>query len=140
ARTEGSSGQEIDRVPAIPLGPFGLQGPKDVACVAVRYQDAQKLHACTEVFGEGPANDRFRDLSDLLMLHALIDDLASVRDACVEIFALRGKQAWPPTVTIFEGWQEQYAALAAELDFEPADVEDAAAAVQALIDAIDAAR
>jgi hypothetical protein len=140
APTEGDSGQEIDRVPAIPLGPFGLPGPEDVACVVVRYQIAQKLHACTEVFAEGPPNNRFRDLSDVLMLRALIDDMARVRDACVEIFRLRAKHSWPPTVTVFEGWTEQYAALAAELDFEPSDVDEAAAGVQALIDAIDAER
>ncbi|HWK25791.1 MAG TPA: nucleotidyl transferase AbiEii/AbiGii toxin family protein [Solirubrobacter sp.] len=116
-----------------------LSGPDDVACVAVRYQIAQKLHACTEVFTEPPPNDRFRDLSDLLMLEALIDDLASVRSACVEIFELRGKHSWPPTVTVFEGWPEQYAALAAELDFEPSEVHAAASNVQGLIEAIDRA-
>lgn len=139
APTEGDAGQEIDRVPAIPLGPFGLSGPEDVACVAVRYQIAQKLHACTEVFAEPPSNDRFRDLSDLLMLESLIDDLARVRGACVEIFELRAKHSWPPTVTVFEGWPEQYAALASELDFEPSDVHAAASNVQRLVEAIDGA-
>ena len=57
-------------MPAIPLGPFGLHGPEDVACVAVRYQIAQKLHACTEVFARGRTNNRFRDLIDVLMLRA----------------------------------------------------------------------
>jgi hypothetical protein len=139
APAEGDAGQELDRVPAIALTSFGLTGPADVACVAVHYQIAQKLHACTEVFAEPPDNDRFRDLSDLLMLHALIDDMKRVRDACVEIFELRAKHSWPPTVRIFAGWPEQYAALAAELEFEPSDVDAAAAAVQELIDAIDAA-
>ncbi len=139
APTEGDAGQEIGRVPAIPLGPFGLHGPEDVACVAVRYQIAQKLHACTETYTDGRDNDRFRDLSDVLMLRDLIDDLAPVRDACMEIFALRAKHPWPPTVTIFTGWPEQYAALAAEIDFEIRDVNEAADAVQAIIEEIDAA-
>jgi hypothetical protein len=73
------------------------------------------------------------------MLQGLIDDIASVRDACVEIFRLRTKHSWPPTVTIYEDWPDRYAGLAADLGFEPSDVNDAAAAVQALIDAIDAA-
>ena len=114
APTEGDSGQEIERVPAIPLGPFGLRGLEDVPCVAVRYQIAQKLHACTEVFASGPPNNRVRDLIDVLMLQGLIDDMARVRDACVEIFQLRAKHPWPPTVTVFERWPEQYAALAAD--------------------------
>jgi hypothetical protein len=137
APTEGDAGQEIDRVPAIPLGPFGLLGPEDVACIAVRYQIAQKLHACTEIFADGAPNDRFRDLSDVLMLEGLIDDMTRVREACVEIFRLRAKHSWPPTVTVFEAWPEQYTALATELDFEPSDVNEAAAGVQALVDAID---
>jgi hypothetical protein len=140
APTEGDAGQEIDRVPAIPLGPFGLHGPDDVPCVVVRYQIAQKLHACTETYADGRANDRFRDLSDVLMLQRLVDDLPRVRDACVEIFALRDKHAWPPTITIFPGWPEQYAALAAEIGFEIHDVNEAADAVQTLIYEIDAAR
>jgi hypothetical protein len=126
-------------LPAIPLGPFGLPGPDEVACVAIRYQIAQKLHACTRVFATGPQNDRVRDLVDVLMLQGLIDDMACVRDACVEVFSLRAKHTWPPTVTIYEDWPDRYAGLAADLDFEPSDVNDAAAAVQALIDAIDAA-
>ncbi|WP_028066546.1 nucleotidyl transferase AbiEii/AbiGii toxin family protein [Solirubrobacter soli] len=139
APTEGDSGQELDHVPGIPLGAFGLPGPEEVACVAVRYQIAQKLHACTQIFATGRQNDRVRDLVDVLMLQGRIDDMASVRDACVEIFSLRAKHAWPPTVTIFEDWPDRYAGLAADLDFEPSNVNDAAAAVQALIDAIDAA-
>jgi len=38
-----------------------------VPCVAVRWQIAQKLHACTETFEVGE-NDRFRDLIDLPLL------------------------------------------------------------------------
>jgi hypothetical protein len=139
APTEGDSGQEIERVPAIPLGPFGLRGLEAVPCVAVRYQIAQKLHACTEDFASGPPNNRVRDLIDVLMLRGLIDDMARVREACIEIFQLRAKHSWPPTVIVFELWPELYAALAAQIDFDPSDVNQAAADVQALINAIDAA-
>jgi hypothetical protein len=101
---------------------------------------AQKLHACTEVYADGRANDRFRDLCDVLLLRDLVDDtdLVHVRDACTEIFTLRAKHNWPPTVTVFPGWAEQYAALAETIDFEIRDVDDAAGAVQALIAEIDA--
>jgi hypothetical protein len=88
----------------------------------------------------GRTNDRFRDLCDVLLLRDLIgdQDLVRVRDACIEIFALRAKHSWPPTVTIFAGWAEQYAALAEEIDFEIRDVDEAAIAIQALIAEIDA--
>jgi hypothetical protein len=140
ARAEGEAGREIDRVPAIPIDSYGLQGPTTVACVAVRHQIAQKLHACTEVPPDGRLNDRFRDLIDLLLLRDLVEsDLAAVRAACLEIFELRGTHSWPPTVTVFEGWPEPYAALAAELGYEVGDAGSAAARVGEFVDAIDAA-
>lgn len=49
APAEGAAGQEIDRVPARSLDPVQIEGPERIACVAVRYQIAQKIHACTEI-------------------------------------------------------------------------------------------
>jgi hypothetical protein len=46
AGAEGAAGREIDRVPGMPLDSLGLDVPADVPCVSVRYQIAQKLHAC----------------------------------------------------------------------------------------------
>jgi hypothetical protein len=37
-----------------------------------------------------------RDLADLLLMRELVPDLAGVREAGVEVFALRGAHAWPP--------------------------------------------
>ncbi len=62
APAEGRMGQEIDRLPAKPLDHLGLIVPVDVPCIAIRWQIAQKLHACTEVPTDGRTNDRFRDL------------------------------------------------------------------------------
>lgn len=141
AAAEGHAGQEIDRVPAIPLSPFGLDGPSDIPCVAVRYQIAQKLHACTETFSGGPPNNRFRDLIDLIMLRDLIsdDELADVRAACIELFELRNRHTWPPTISIPTNWVEEYESLAQEMDFAIRDVHDAAAEVQAIIGEINTA-
>jgi hypothetical protein len=138
AAAEGRAGREIDRVPGVPLDPLGLAVPPDVPCVSVRYQMAQKLHACTEVPAGGRDNDRFRDLIDLLLLEELVgdDEWPSVRDACEEIFALRAKHAWPPRVVIFDSWPDPYRALAAELSFSMAQVQEAAEAVQSMIDRI----
>lgn len=141
APAEGEAGQEIDRVPARPLDAVQLEGPERIACVSVRYQIAQKLHACTETFADGRENDRFRDLIDLQLLRDLIDDdgLPAVRRACVEIFELREKQAWPPQITVYASWADGFAAMAQEIGFPTEDVDVAGADVQRLIAEIDAA-
>lgn len=135
AAAEGEAGREIDRVPGKALGPLGLTVPADVPCVSIRYQIAQKVHACTEVPTDGRENDRFRDLIDLLLLEELVqnDEWPTVRAACEEIFTLRAAHSWPPTVVAFDSWSEPYGALAAELSFPLADVDKAANAVQTMI-------
>ncbi len=136
APAEGEAGQEIDRIPAIPLDHLGLEGLDRVPCVSVRYQMAQKLHACTE-----RENDRSRDLIDLILLRGMLDaaDLPHVREACVEVFELRGKHAWPPTVVVFDAWSESFPREASDLGFAIQDVDEAAAAVRDLIAEIDRA-
>ncbi|MGH9022349.1 MAG: nucleotidyl transferase AbiEii/AbiGii toxin family protein [Acidimicrobiia bacterium] len=140
APAEGDMGREIDRLPAKPLDHLGLVGPVDVPCVAVRWQIAQKLHACTERPRGERANDRFRDLVDLLLLWDLVaaHQHSAVRHACREIFALRALHEWPPRVTVFDPWPAQYQALAAELNFPVVDVDIAASKLQEMIDEIDA--
>ncbi len=138
APAEGEAGLEIDRLPGKPLDALGLDAPTDVPCVSVRYQIAQKLHACTEVPSEGRNNDRFRDLIDLLLLEELIEPggWTGLRAACEEIFELRSMHPWPPVVTVFTGWSDTYPALAAEVGFPISDVNDAAQRVQGLIERI----
>lgn len=134
-------GSELDRVPAVPLDLLQVPLPEDVACVSIRYQVAQKLHACTEVFETGPENDRFRDVMDILLVEDLIlaVGLARVREACVDIFTFRAKHAWPPTITVYDSWREPFAALAKENGFTPEDIDEAAAQLTELIAATDAA-
>lgn len=138
---EGHSGAEFDRVPARPLDPLGIEAPAVIPCVSLRYQIAQKLHACTQVFNDGPANSRFRDLIDLLLLRELLvaDDLLSVRAACVETFELRATHPWPPVVAVGAGWAPAYAQLAAAAGFHVTDAEDAARRVRAFVAMIDRA-
>jgi hypothetical protein len=115
--------------------------PDAANCVSLRYQVAQKLHACTEVFYEGRENDRFRDVMDVLLVEDLLYDvgLAHVREACIDIFMVRDKHVWPPTVTVYDSWRVPFAELARENGFTPEDVDEAAAALTALIAAIDGA-
>jgi hypothetical protein len=142
APVEGGAGEEIDRVPARAIDALGLDGPAQIPCVWIRYQIAQKLHACTEVFNEGPANRRFRDLIDVLLLREMLAaaELPRVRAACVEIFMLREAHPWPPALTTPNEWRAAYADLAAEMSFSLADVGAAATAVRRLIEEIDGAR
>jgi hypothetical protein len=135
AAAEGAAGREIERVPGKPLDSLGLDVPIDVPCVSIRYQVAQKLHACTEFPGPGRSNDRFRDLVDLLLLEELVDagEWPAVRAACEELFSLRALHSWPPEVTVFDSWTDGYRALAAELSFPIEDVQEAAEAVRQII-------
>lgn len=135
-------GTELDRVPAVPLEPLQVPVPEEANCVSLRYQVAQKLHACTEVFDDGPENDRFRDIMDILLVAGILREkvgLHRVRAACVDIFEVRDKHTWPPTVTVYESWREPFTALAHENGFTPEDVDEAADLLKQLIAEIDAA-
>jgi len=129
---EGQAELESDHVPALSIAEFGLTGPEFVACLSLRYQIAQKLHACSEHFDDRE-NERAHDLIDLLLMEELIDDYGRLRKACLDTFSLRGTHDWPPTLDIEPNWRDVYPALAAELEFPLADVDEAVAAVQTLI-------
>jgi hypothetical protein len=112
-----------------------------VPSLGVRYQIAQKIHACTEPPPDGKQeNPRFHDLLDLILLRELVDqDWAGVRSACTDIFKVRGKQPWPPELVIPPSWPEAFAALAAEHGFDINDVQEAARQVREMIARIDVA-
>lgn len=132
---------EPELVPvAIGIADFKLDGPERVACLALRYQVAQKIHAVTEQ-PDGRVNHRFWDLIDLQLQRELLgDDLARVREACAEIFAGRNLHPWPPGLVVPDDWREPYAVAAGELDVDlPLDVDSAADQVRDFIAAIDAA-
>jgi hypothetical protein len=116
SRAEGRSLDTPDKLPpAVSLAPARLPDPSDgITFLPLRYQIAQKLHACTEPSTEERANGRARDLHDLLLIEELgveDDHLPAVREACVEIFAGRGKHTWPPQVTAPPGWGPIWDAL-----------------------------
>jgi hypothetical protein len=136
APAEGDLGREIDRVPARSLRHLGLEGPDDIPCITVRWQIAQKLHACTEPPGEDRRNDRVRDLPDLLLLWDLVPatERTAVRSACTEIFEIRATHPWPPRILVHEPWENAYRALASAIEFPILDVHEAARAVQAMVD------
>ncbi|HVU78843.1 MAG TPA: nucleotidyl transferase AbiEii/AbiGii toxin family protein [Gaiellaceae bacterium] len=138
---EGRSARELDDVPAFPLDFVGIEGPERIACIPLRYQLAQKAHACTEEMPNGKPNDRSRDVIDIILIRAMLDTdaLPAVRKACIETFEVRDMHAWPPRVTIQDHWPEQFAREATALGFEPDDVAEAVDRVHAIFDEIDAA-
>lgn len=104
------------------------------------YLIAQKLHACTEVFEDGE-NARVHDLMDLLLARDLLEpgDLRRVHEACTAIFSSRGKQPWPPTVTVHPSWPETFTRIADDEGFPIREVGEAASLVRKFISEIDAA-
>ena len=85
------------------------------------------------------SNARFRDLADVLLLRDLVEDLAAVRAACVEVFAFRGTHEWPPALEPMAFWEDLYAELAAGLELAEKTLEEAVREARAFIESIDAA-
>ena len=141
APVEGRMGRELDRVKAMSLDLLQVPLPEEANCVSLRYQVAQKFHACTEIFQERRENDRFRDVMDILLVEDLLHDvgLRRVREACVDIFTVRDKHTWPPTVTVYDSWRVPFAELARKNGFTPENIDEAAEALTALIAAIESA-
>lgn len=133
---------EVEMVPvAIGIADFKLDAPPHVACLSLRYQVAQKLHAVTERPVDRE-NLRFWDLIDLILLRELLEgDLSAVREACVQTFRARGTHEWPPELVVPTSWADPYTATIEELDGAlPVAVEAAADDVRAFIVEIDAGR
>jgi hypothetical protein len=136
--TPEGQAHEPESVPALSVSQFGLTGPTAVACLSLRFQVAQKIHACTERYPDRE-NERVHDLIDLQLMEELIEDYGRVNAVCIEIFDLRGTHQWPPELTVEPTWPGTYRQLAAELDFPTNDINDAIPRVQALINRIDSA-
>jgi Nucleotidyl transferase AbiEii toxin, Type IV TA system len=138
---EGLAATEYDDVSSPTLEGLGMDDLPPVPCLSVRYQVAQKLHACTDPLSEGRVNDRARDLVDILLLEPLLDtDLAMVKAACLDVFIVRDRHVWPPTLVVHGTWPAIYATAAIGLEnLVPVDVHQAAETIRELIASIDAA-
>jgi len=116
---EGGAGDVNEAFPAPRLGVVGLPAPEEMAGLAMRFQVAQKIHACTDPH-DPPRfiNERPRDVVDLLLLRELgVGPLAEVREAVVSIFAARAADArqlqleerrWPARVIAYDAWSVAY--------------------------------
>lgn len=132
---------EVDLVDPLDLEPFGLETPPALPCLSLRYQVAQKIHAMTKPTIEpARANERFRDLVDLLLLKELAPDLAGIRTACVKVFEDRGTHEWPPDLDPPSFWEEPFRALAQEVRLPGGSLEDAVREARTFIRQVEAAR
>lgn len=141
---EGKSMDRPEKLPVkVSLRPVQLAGPEQIPLLPVRYQIAQKLHACTEdLTGTDRRNDRARDLHDLLLIRELAvspNDLPSVRQACLEIFNGRQKHPWPPRIVVWDDWPSVWQDLARREE-SAMTLDEAVREVQRFVDDIDNAK
>jgi hypothetical protein len=154
APEEGAAALENDALQAPALNHFGLPSPDHLLGIALRYQVAQKLHACTDPHDPPAArNDRARDVVDLLALRDLaaleeVVSLRDLRDACTDVFTARARDAqslgrtirrWPCSVVAHTHWKQDFVAAAAAIGRPDLTMEVAVAELNSWIAAIEAA-
>lgn len=134
ARPDGTE-EETERLPGISLAPFGLEGPREMECLSLRFQIAQKFHGLTRGVVLGEESDRFRDAVDLLLLRELVapGDLPAIRAACELTFRLRGTHPWPPPIALPPRWRAPYAVLATDVSLAITALDAAERALQAFL-------
>jgi Nucleotidyl transferase AbiEii toxin, Type IV TA system len=150
ASDEGGAGDSSEVVIPPSLAGFGLPSPDTLATLDLRFQIAQKLHACTDPHDPPAAiNDRPRDVVDLLLLRDLVGTegrptLLELRVAAEAIFAARALDAlalgrtertWPCAVVAHEHWRADFAAARAD-SYVDITLEEAVAAVNTWVDQI----
>lgn len=139
--SEAGSGDRVDIISYPSLEHFTTSPPTDVAVMAVEYQIAQKLHACTDPDTAEHPNLRVHDTIDLALLRETFFASAStpsLRAACEAVFAARAVEAavtgeveqrsWPPTVIAHPHWVEPFARLALECGLD-ADLDASVASI-----------
>lgn len=131
---------EREEVAPLDLGFFGLEPAEGLSCLSVRYHLAHKIHGMTKPGTEERPNDRVRDLLDVFLLRSLVADeeLSDIREACVEVFEVRGEHDWPPELRPPEFWEEEFEASAERLGLGITAFDEAVEDARAYIERIDA--
>lgn len=124
---EAGAAGEQDVLRAPNLEHFGLESPGELLGIAMRFQIAQKIHACTDPhLPPDQKNERARDAVDLFLLRELVategtPSLTELRQACEAVFRARAEEAgragtpareWPPTAVAHPHWATDYAGAA----------------------------
>jgi len=134
SQLDGKVAEQPERVQGFSLEHLELEGPKYVSCLPLAQQVAQKLHACTE---PTEANDRVRDVLDLLLVEDLIRQrLSQTRDACEEVFSHRASHPWPPPIKARENWEAEFASIADEAGYHTDSLTVAAERLRNLVEEI----
>lgn len=131
---------EREEVAPLDLGFFGLEPAEGLSCLSVRYHLAHKIHGMTKSGSEERPNDRVRDLLDVLLLRELVADgeLSGIREACVEVFEVRGEHNWPPEFRPPEFWGHEFETGAERLGLGITAFDEAVAEARAYIERIEA--
>lgn len=146
---EGGAGSEHEAFPAPHLGSVGLPAPAEMVGLAMRFQVAQKIHACTDPHRPpDDINDRPRDVVDLLLLRDLgVGPLADAKAAVLATFDARAADAralgrpertWPTQVVAHRHWTTDYERARTQAGIE-LDLPTAVAQVNAWFAEIDGA-
>jgi len=145
APEEGSAALENDVLQAPALNHFGLPSPDHLLGIALRYQIAQKLHACTDPHDPPVArNDRARDVVDREDVVTLRD----LRNACADVFVARADDAralgrtirrWPCSVVAHPHWGPDSVAAAAAVGRADLTIDAAVSELNSWIVAIEGA-
>jgi len=131
----GFAGVIVTLEPATPAGvpsAYVMSPFTPVAVLPLDHQIAQKLHACS-----APGSDRAHDLVDLQLLARGTElDMALTASTTRRLFAARKGHAWPPVLTISEGWAFLYEEAADGIDVLPT-VAEAVAWVNGFVSSLD---
>ncbi|QJW35298.1 nucleotidyl transferase AbiEii/AbiGii toxin family protein [Cellulosimicrobium protaetiae] len=151
APDEGGAGLAPEPFTPPPLAYVGLPDPEALVGLALRYQVAQKIHACSDPHDpRNVVNDRARDVVDLLLLrelHEIGADTAAVRAAVVDIFDARARddrtlgravRTWPCEVVAHQHWSADCERAAADARL-PLTLGQAVAELNAWLTLIDSA-
>lgn len=131
-----AGGTEVERLPAIPLQEFGIEGPAFITCIALHQHIAQKLHGVTRPGSQEHPNDRFRDIVDILLLREMIADLSQLRSPCEILFKARGTHPWPPEFNPPTTWSAPFSQMAVAIGLPITTLEAGSKMVRSLIEGI----
>ena len=96
APDEAGAGKTVDMIPVPSLEHFGISSPGQAAALALEYQVAQKLHACTDPHTDERANLRVHDVVDLHLVRTTFfaDGVPPLlREACLAVFDALAQEA-----------------------------------------------
>jgi hypothetical protein len=136
-----STETDTETIAPFVLEELDLTAPRDVPCLAITEQIAQKVHATTEPTPRGRPNMRFRDIIDIVLLNdRMRPDPTELNAACARVFAMRQIHAWPIIEYPFPAeWADALSVLAQESGYDTVNVAEIQRRFNAFLTALNAA-